>query len=79
MISPDIFGRTFISDLRIPKRNTGFGMVETLCLQGPPAADQKTLHAAALRGISRWPLEAWFSSGSSHDSILKLVFAAADC
>ena len=54
------------------------GMGEKLCRCGPPVAEQMTPHAAALRGICRGPLEACFSSGSSHDSILKLVPAAAD-
>ena len=49
-----------------------------LCRSGAPAAEQMTRHAAALRGFSRGPLGAFFSSGSSHNSILKLEFAAAD-
>jgi len=53
-------------------------MGETLRRGGPPAAEQMTPHAAALGGICRGPLDAYFSSGSSHDSILKLVPAAAD-
>ena len=54
------------------------GMGEKRCRCRPPVAEQMAPHAAALWGISRGPLDALFSSGSSHDSILKLVFAAAD-
>ena len=59
---------------RVPGKRDG----GKLCRSGPPAAEQMARHAAALRGISRGPLDAFFSSGLSHNSILKLVFAAAD-
>ena len=45
---------------------------------GPPESEEVTPRAAALRGVGGRHIEAHFSSGSSDESVLMLVFAAAD-
>ena len=77
VLDPPQFGALILGSRRsslIPGKRDG----GNLCRSGAPAAEQMTRHAAALRGFSRGPLGAFFSSGSSHNSILKLEFAAAD-
>jgi hypothetical protein len=45
---------------------------------GPAEPADMTPRAAASRGIEGGPSEAHFSSGLSDETILKVVFAAAD-